>query len=111
MWAYSPEVAADYWDMQVTDPNPNPNPSPSPSPNPNLDPNPNRGLLGHAGERVQAAGGANPNPNPNPSLNPNQVSGYKRQAVRNISTDLAQAQPEDRLLISGTASMVIAFVI
>eukprot|EP00964_Phaeocystis_antarctica_P011611 scaffold6421_cov33-Phaeocystis_antarctica.AAC.1 len=63
MWAYSPEVAADYWDTQVTNPNPSPN--------------------------------LNPNPNPNPNPIPNQVSGYKRQAVRNISTDLAQAQPKD----------------
>jgi len=55
MWAYSPEVAASYWDTQV--------------------------------------------------------SGYKRLAVRNISTNLAQAQPEDRLLIDGTASVVIAFTL
>jgi hypothetical protein len=29
------------------------------------------------------------------------VGAYKRQAVRNISTVLAAAEPEDRLVISG----------
>ena len=67
-------------------PNPNPNPSPSPNANANPNPHPNPNPKPNPDPNPDP----NPHPHPNPNPNPNQVSGYKRQAVRNMSNDLAQ---------------------